>query len=364
MSRSSGGMLVFVSGLALGALVGGGAIMAARPSHKAETVTVADAAQAEAKNLPKNETNAVSGSQSGQSVEAAAAVATTAQPAVTTVANAAPATAPAVQPAANGAAVAPVTEAATGDIYAPFIGVKFTRGPAMAGKKIALTFDDGPSPMLTPEVLRILKSEGAKATFFMLGKEVAQYPEVAKLVADAGHEIGCHSFGHKDPAKINEAIILEEINSANELIENATGSKPRLYRPPYGSVNSRVVAACKQTGMVIVHWSVDPKDWKPSSTPESVMRSTTGGAHSGSIVCVHDIHKRTVAALPTILKTLKAKGYQFCTVSELVADAAKHKTEMMALGAGGVAGGGMEQMDGASPAMKPAAISLNQSTAK
>lgn len=185
------------------------------------------------------------------------------------------------------------------------------------GKYVALTFDDGPHPKVTPRVLKTLKEYNAKATFFMLGVQVEYYPDMAQKVAEAGHEIGNHSKGHPNLAKMSLSEVSKQITEASDLIEAATGGKPTLFRPPYGAMNESVKKVTKEQKTPIILWSVDSLDWK-SRNAQAVNKEVARNIRPGSIVLMHDIHRSTADALPQMLKSLKKQGYQFVTVSQLL----------------------------------------------
>src|SRR5690625_1949779 len=185
------------------------------------------------------------------------------------------------------------------------------------GKYIALTFDDGPSADVTPRVLDILKQYNAKATFFMLGSQVDYHPEIAKLVADAGHEIGNHTDQHQDLTKLGPDGIRTEIESTSDKINNITGTRPYLVRPPYGAYNEHVKNDAANYGNSIILWSVDSLDWK-SRNADAINDEIQQQLTPGSIVLMHDIHPTTADALPKLLETLQQEGYQFVTVSQLL----------------------------------------------
>lgn len=185
------------------------------------------------------------------------------------------------------------------------------------GKYVALTFDDGPHPKVTPRVLKTLEKYGAKATFFMLGVQVEYYPNMAKKVADAGHEIGNHSEGHPNLANMSLSEVRKQITKASERIEAATGRKPTLFRPPYGAINDSVKKVTKEQKTPIILWSVDSLDWK-SKNAQAVNKEVAKHIRPGSIVLMHDIHASTADALPQMLESLKKQGYQFVTVSQLL----------------------------------------------
>jgi peptidoglycan/xylan/chitin deacetylase (PgdA/CDA1 family) len=183
-------------------------------------------------------------------------------------------------------------------------------------KCIALTFDDGPGPY-TQKLLGYLRAGQVPATFFMLGRQVETYPKVAAAVAAAGNEIGVHTWDHRDLTRLRPAQIDREIGSTVAIIKKVTGVSPRYLRPPYGAMNPNVHAAGRRAGLALVLWSVDTLDWKTRSTPATVSAAVKA-ARRGSIILVHDIHPTTVAAVPAIISQLKAKGYTFVTVSQIL----------------------------------------------
>ncbi len=180
-------------------------------------------------------------------------------------------------------------------------------------KRVALTFDDGPS-RYTPKVLQILKREHAKATFFEIGAQVPGYASSARAVIASGNEIGNHSMHHETrPGSAS-------MGQANRLIKRATGFEPCLFRPPGGGFDSRVLSDARGFGMATVVWDVDPQDW---STPGAgaIYSRVVGATRPGSIVVMHDgggNRSQTVAALPKIIHTLRGRGYRLVTVTQLL----------------------------------------------
>jgi peptidoglycan/xylan/chitin deacetylase (PgdA/CDA1 family) len=187
------------------------------------------------------------------------------------------------------------------------------------GQYIALTFDDGPHATLTPKLLDILKEKGVKATFFVLGECAAANPAVLQRTAAEGHEIGNHSWDHKALTKGGGAGVASEINQTNEAIESATGKKPAVVRPPYGATNGAVTKRLNEEfELKVIMWDVDPLDWRVRNAAHvkaEILKSTK----AGSIILSHDIHPTTVEAMAETIDALKEKGFQFVTVSELVA---------------------------------------------
>lgn len=187
------------------------------------------------------------------------------------------------------------------------------------GPYIALTFDDGPHPTLTPKLLDILKEKGVKATFFVLGSCVAANPEVLQRAAAEGHEIGNHSWDHKAFPKSGGSGVAAQINQTNAAIESSTGKKPTLVRPPYGATNATITKRLNEEfGLKVIMWDVDPLDWKNRNS-EHVKSEILKATKAGSIVLSHDIHPTTVDAMAATIDALKEKGFQFVTVSELIA---------------------------------------------
>jgi peptidoglycan/xylan/chitin deacetylase (PgdA/CDA1 family) len=181
---------------------------------------------------------------------------------------------------------------------------------------IALTFDDGPKP-LTPELLAILDEYGVRATFFICGSVVDVWQAEFDLLCDSGHEIGNHSWSHPHLTRLSEYDIIEQLEPTNDLIEDCSGQRPQLFRPPYGAYNEYVIGAAERMGMATIMWDIDPKDWKDPS-PDLIAEYVVSRATSGSIVLLHEGHQNTLTALPIILDTLMAEGYRFITVGEML----------------------------------------------
>ncbi len=182
-------------------------------------------------------------------------------------------------------------------------------------KAIALTIDDGPSPVYTPQVLRLLEKYQVTATFSMIGRQVDAYPGVARDVSAAGHTIANHTWSHIDLASLRPAAVADQMNRATGAIHKVTGRVPTLFRAPYGYWSPAVLQHCVQTGMTPLDWSVDPRDWsRPgvASIVGNIMRNT----RTGSIILEHDgggNRSETVAALKIVLPRLLAAGYRFRT---------------------------------------------------
>ena len=191
-----------------------------------------------------------------------------------------------------------------------------TQAQEIAGH-IAITFDDGPHPILTPLLLDALDERGIKATFFLLGIEVDRYPEIVARMYQEGHSIGNHSYRHPRFIDISRQGIINEIESTNRSIKAATGgSTPTLLRPPYGARNNMVLDVAREMDMSVVLWSVDPRDWSHRNAP-MVRDIIVSYATDGSVVLLHDIHETSIEAAVMAIDKLLERGYVFVTVEEL-----------------------------------------------
>lgn len=207
--------------------------------------------------------------------------------------------------------------AQTPPVLAPTVKYSYT-SCHVDGPYIAITFDDGPSAQLTPRLLDALKERGIKATFFVVGRNVAEYPDIVRRMDDEGHEIANHSWSHPALTQMGAESVRKQIENTNYAIEKITGKRPTLVRPPYGATSSVLNKRfTEQYGLKVILWSVDPLDWKYRNA-NRVYNSIVQNTQPGSIILAHDIHATTVAAMPQTLDTLLARGYKFVTVSELI----------------------------------------------
>ena len=187
------------------------------------------------------------------------------------------------------------------------------------GPYIALTFDDGPSKATTPRLLDMLAKRGIKVTFFVLGENVQENPEILKREIAEGHEIGNHSWNHPNLAKMSEEAVRSQLQRTQDLVFQLTGLKPKTMRPPYGSFTEHQRKwANEQFGLKIALWEVDPLDWKKPGA-SVIAHRILSETHPGYIILAHDIHAQTVDAMEETLDGLLAKGFKFVTVSELIA---------------------------------------------
>lgn len=186
-------------------------------------------------------------------------------------------------------------------------------------KVVALTFDDGPHPTNTEKLLDVLKANDAVATFFMVGENAAEYPDIVKRVYEEGNEIGTHSWDHsKNDLKWSHEEVMDQITRCNDAIQEATGLRTIIDRPPEGAINEEVANAI---GRAQILWDVDPNDWKPANRDVDIVYDNVingGELHDGAIVLSHDIRETTVDAYDRIIKKLKDEGYKLVTVTQLM----------------------------------------------
>ena len=181
-------------------------------------------------------------------------------------------------------------------------------------KYIALTFDDGPSGQYTRRLLEGLAERGAKATFFLCGYRVEQYPDLAERIWKEGHEIGIHGYSHRDMRPMSRRDIAAEIQKTRALLPPKCPIK--LLRPPGGCCSDGVYQVAEALGLAVVGWSLDPKDWASRDTA-AVGSLILDRARDGDIVLMHDMSSSSVAAALQVVDRLKSRGFTFVTVSEL-----------------------------------------------
>ncbi|USG67906.1 polysaccharide deacetylase family protein [Brevibacillus ruminantium] len=190
-------------------------------------------------------------------------------------------------------------------------------------KVIALTFDDGPNPLYTTQILDLLKQYHANATFFVTGMQVQRNPKLAKRQVQEGHELGNHTYNHPKMSRLTKVQIQQELSRTNQAILSATGQQPPLlFRPPGGYIDQAMVNAAKEVGYSVVLWSFhqDTQDWKRPGV-RKIVKKVVNHARAGDIVLFHDHggnRSQTVKALKQILPALQKKGYRFVTVSDLM----------------------------------------------
>jgi peptidoglycan/xylan/chitin deacetylase (PgdA/CDA1 family) len=194
------------------------------------------------------------------------------------------------------------------------------------GRRIALTFDDGPNPPYTGQILDILQARNAVATFFDEGQAAGSHPGVVQREIAMGMAVGSHSYAHtQDLPAMTRSGFARDLRRAEDALTPLLGARPALYRAPYGHVSENMLAALRTAGYTSIGWDLDSTDWKSAAVPDDVVRSVLDNAHPGAIVLLHDgglgggntDRSATVAALPRILDGLRGRGYTFATIPEL-----------------------------------------------
>jgi peptidoglycan/xylan/chitin deacetylase (PgdA/CDA1 family) len=183
-------------------------------------------------------------------------------------------------------------------------------------KCIALTFDDGPGKY-AGTLLDTLKKYNAKATFFLEGQYVKSRPAYVKRMHAEGHELGNHSYTHPDFTKSDAGVIRSEIKKTQDAVKKAAGVEPKLLRPPYGLADVQVSDVAAEFGMPMILWTAGSHDWDTKNV-EAIKKKTLEVAERDGIILMHDWVKQTVDAMPSIIKSLQAKGYHLVTVSDIV----------------------------------------------
>jgi peptidoglycan/xylan/chitin deacetylase (PgdA/CDA1 family) len=184
---------------------------------------------------------------------------------------------------------------------------------------LALSFDDGPADV-TPGILDLLKTYNANATFFLLGQEIATREQVVKRIAHEGHELGNHTFSHRQVNTLTQTELEQELHSTSSLIEQVSGLKPRLFRPPHGFSGLVAFPVAQRLGLTTVRWTAIVTDWS-GAAPEQIADDALAAATPGAVIVLHDgggDRRPTLEALERIVPELVARGYTLVTVSDLL----------------------------------------------
>lgn len=190
----------------------------------------------------------------------------------------------------------------------------FSRPNCETAKCLALTFDDGPDPAITPQILDTLKRHNARATFFVLGGHVSGNEAILRRIHGEGHEIGNHSWSHPHFTRISLEQARHEIDATQQAILKAGVPAPHLFRPPYGDVNETVLA---HIPLSVVRWNIDPEDWRPRQQTRLLEHMATY-ARPGGVAVMHDTEATTLAQLDALLSQLEAQQYTLTTVSDVL----------------------------------------------
>lgn len=201
-------------------------------------------------------------------------------------------------------------------------------------KRVALTFDDGPHPEMTRRFLALLAEKNVKATFFLLGPNVEKNPDIVKEIVESGHEVGNHSWNHPVLNKLTPEKIREQLEKTSQAITDASGAQVRLVRPPYGSVNKKVEDICDSLGAKIICWSIDTDDWRKTTTKEKMVETVKKNIRDGAIILMHDRFEKSYETTAEVIDALRAEGYEFVTVGELLGYGPQRTTSPQAVASG------------------------------
>lgn len=204
----------------------------------------------------------------------------------------------------------------------PLFGGVLTRLPGDA-RTVALTFDDGPNPTATPRVLEALASRGVRATFFLLGRHVVKWPQVARAVHEAGHQLGNHGYAHRKLHRRGPRFVRRDLELGTQAIEDATGERPRFFRAPHGFRSPWVTPIARSLGQRTVGWSLGVWDSDRPGAGEIARRAIIG-ARAGTILLLHDgdgydptgDREQTAAAVAPIIDALRTRGYTFSVLPD------------------------------------------------
>jgi peptidoglycan/xylan/chitin deacetylase (PgdA/CDA1 family) len=188
-------------------------------------------------------------------------------------------------------------------------------------KVVAITFDDGPNPIYTAQVLDIFRESEGKATFFMIGEQMDQYPEMVKKVVEQGHEIGNHTYTHAKLSQLSPEECVEEIERTEKLIQELVGQKPVVFRPPYLDYNDDTILVMQQKDYPMIGaLNMEAQDWEMPGV-DHILAKSRDCVKNGSILIFHDGYgdrSQTIEAVRTLVSELTSQGYQLVTVSELL----------------------------------------------
>lgn len=207
------------------------------------------------------------------------------------------------------------------DVFKPNIDgwseLSVIRSNPKAGKRVALTFDDGPYDVWSQRYMDILESYGVKATFFLVGSRAEKFSDIVVDMAQRGFGIGGHSYAHSNIKNKSIDKIQEDFEMTLDVIESITGQDVRFFRPPYGAYNDKLLKTAYEFNQITVTWNVDPRDWA-GGRAEEISRKVLDNVSDGSIVLLHEGKENTWGALPAIIEGLMERGYEIVSLSELL----------------------------------------------
>lgn len=191
------------------------------------------------------------------------------------------------------------------------------RSGPRTSRTVSLTFDDGPHPENTPRILDVLKRHGAVATFFVVGERARKHPELVRRIVSGGHDIGGHSYFHRDPASTSARELCDEARKTDEVLRQIVGSSSKLFRPPFGKLSAEKLLRLWLDGRNVALWNRDPKDFAMSDADQLCDWLEANPLRGGDVVLLHDKAGATVEALEEGIRIVRRTGMQFCRISSL-----------------------------------------------
>jgi peptidoglycan/xylan/chitin deacetylase (PgdA/CDA1 family) len=200
-------------------------------------------------------------------------------------------------------------------------------GAGEGSRQLALTFDDGPNDPWTPRLLDVLDRHRTRATFFLIGRYVAQRPDIAREISSAGHVIGNHTYDHPNLIFVRRSEVESQVRRCAEVLQQTVGTHSSLFRPPYGGRTPQALRAVRRCGLVPVLWSVSGRDWEAKSAAE-IENKVMGSVEGGDVILLHDGGHRylgvdrsfTVSAVDELIGRCREEGFTFVTVPEMMED--------------------------------------------
>jgi peptidoglycan/xylan/chitin deacetylase (PgdA/CDA1 family) len=197
------------------------------------------------------------------------------------------------------------------------------RGPTL-GRRVALTFDDGPDPLWTPRIAEMLATLGVPSTFFVVGQRAHAHPSAVRAIVDAGHEVASHGWSHRSLWFCGPRRTADEVQRTQGRLAELSGAAPRFFRPPWGMVNAALFGVLREAELSCVFWSVQPEGLRAQS-PAAQTAHVLEHAHAGAIVDLHDADgvrgapERLARALPSMIDGLRDRGYRLTTLGDMLA---------------------------------------------
>ena len=190
------------------------------------------------------------------------------------------------------------------------------RLPVIAQKHIALTFDDGPHPVITPQILDILDKYQVKATFFLVANQAQKFPDLVHLITSKGHDIGNHSLSHQYYTQLSRKELVYDFEKSQQVLKQIVGYYPLFLRPPYGKVDERVKKIAKQYFFEIALWDNDSRDWEASLTVKEIVDNVLIPLRSRNIILMHSNQEITLRALPNILDGIQSRSLKLVLLKD------------------------------------------------